>query len=252
MELAGKVAVVTGGAGGLGRAVCRRFAEEGARVTVVDVAGDVEGVARQVGGLGVVADIATADGVHRAIAETEARHGPVDLYLSNAGIGDGDGLSRPEVWDTLWQVHVMSHLHATRALLPSMLERGEGYLVSTASGAALTADPISAPYSVTKHAAFALAEWLAMTYTDRGIRVSCFCPFAIRTPMLASAPTDADPNATGVEGAIEPEEAAEALLTGIRAEEFLILSHPEALAYFRSRATDHGRWLRAMRRLARP
>jgi NAD(P)-dependent dehydrogenase (short-subunit alcohol dehydrogenase family) len=252
MELAGKVAVVTGGAGGLGQAVCRRFAADGARVTVVDVAGDVDGLAREVGGIGVVADISTADGVRTAIAATEAGHGPVDLWFSNAGIGDGDGLSRPAVWDQLWQVHVMAHLHASQALLPSMIERGEGYLVSTASGAALTADPISAPYSVTKHAALALAEWLAMTYTDRGVRVSCFCPFAINTPMLAQAPTDADPNATGVEGAIEPEEAADALVAGLVAEEFLILSHPEALTYFQARANHHDKWLRAMRRMARP
>jgi NAD(P)-dependent dehydrogenase (short-subunit alcohol dehydrogenase family) len=252
MDLGGKVAIVTGGAGGLGQAVCRRFAADGAHVTVVDIAGDVEGLAREVDGIGVVADISTPQGVRAAIDTTEARHGRVDLWYSNAGIGDGDGLSRPEVWDQLWQVHVMAHLHASQALLPSMIERGDGYLVSTASGAALTADPISAPYSVTKHAALALAEWLAMTYTDRGIRVSCFCPFAINTPMLAQAPSDADPNATGVEGAIEPEEAADALVAGLAAEEFLILSHPEALTYFQARANHHDKWLRAMRRMARP
>jgi NAD(P)-dependent dehydrogenase (short-subunit alcohol dehydrogenase family) len=251
MDLAGKVAIVTGGAGGLGAAACRRFAEAGALVTVVDVAGDVDRVAREVDGIGVVADISTAAGVHAAIAQTEQRHGRVDLYLSNAGIGDNLGLSSLEVWDRLWGVHVMAHLHAAQALLPSMLERGEGYLVSTASGAALTADPISAPYSVTKHAALALAEWLSMTYGNRGIRVSCFCPFAIRTPMLTQAPDDADPAATGVDGAIEPEVAAEVLLAGIEAEEFLILTHPEALTYFRGRANDHAKWLRAMRRLAR-
>ncbi len=251
MELSGKVAIVTGGVGGLGAAVCRRFAEAGAHVTVVDIAGDVAGIAREVGGIGVVADISTAAGVHAAIAKTAERHGRVDVYLSNAGIGDNLGMSSPEVWDDLWRVHVMAHMHAAQALLPSMLERGEGYLVSTASGAALTADPISAPYSVTKHAALALAEWLAMTYGNRGIRVSCFCPFAIRTPMLAVAPDDADPAATGVDGAIEPEVAAEALLAGIEAEEFLILTHPEALTYFRGRANDHAKWLRAMRRLAR-
>ncbi|HEY2302058.1 MAG TPA: SDR family oxidoreductase [Acidimicrobiales bacterium] len=250
MELAEKVAIVTGGAGGLGRAVCRRFAEKGAHVTVVDIAGDVEGVAREIGGIGVVADITRPEGVKAAIAATETRHGPVDLFVSNAGVGDNNGLSTPDVWDELWRVHVMAHLLAAQALLPSMIERAEGYLVSTASGAALTADPISAPYSVTKHAAFAFAEWLAMTYTDRGIRVSCFCPFAIRTPMLAQAPDGADPAATGIEGAIEPEQAADALVAGIRAEEFLILSHPEALTYFRGRAQDHDRWLRAMRRLA--
>ena len=252
MDLAGRVAVVTGGAGGLGQAVCRRFAALGARVTVVDVAGDVDGLAREIGGVGVVADAAAPDGVRAAIAATEAARGPVDLWFSNAGLGDADGLSRPEVWDELWRVHVMAHLHASQALLPAMLDRGDGYLVSTASGAALTADPISAPYSVTKHAALALAEWLAMTYGGRGITVSCFCPFAIRTPMLAQAPDDADPAATGVEGAISPEAAADALVAGLEAEEFLILSHPEALTYFRARADDHPRWLRAMRRLARP
>lgn len=250
MELAGKVAVVTGGAGGLGRAVCRRFANDGAHVTVVDIAGEVEGVAREIGGIGVVADISTREGVEAAIAATEDRHGRVDLYLSNAGAGDANGLSTPDVWDRLWQVHVMSHLYAAQALLPSMIERGDGYLISTASGAALTADPISAPYSVTKHAALALAEWLAMTYTHRGIRVSCFCPFAIRTPMLAQTPDGADPAASGIEGAIEPEQAADALVAGIRAEEFLILSHPEALTFFRNRAQDHERWLRAMRRMS--
>jgi NAD(P)-dependent dehydrogenase (short-subunit alcohol dehydrogenase family) len=250
MDLAGKVAVVTGGAGGLGQAVCRRFAADGALVTVVDVAGPVDALAAEVGGLGVVADVATEDGVRAAIAATEARHGRVDLYLSNAGVGDANGLSTPDVWDALWRVHVMSHLYAAQALLPSMIERGSGYLVSTASGAALTADPISAPYSVTKHAALALAEWLAMAYGGRGVTVSCFCPFAIRTPMLGMVPEGSDPAASGLEGVIEPEVAADALAAGIRADEFLILSHPEALTYFQSRAQDHARWLRAMQRLA--
>lgn len=256
MELKGKVAIVTGAAGGLGRAVCARFAGEGALVCATDREDSVHEVAVAVGGLGVVADIATEDGVRAVVAATQRRFGRVDLYFSNAGGsmpgGRRDVYATNESWQFEWQLHVMSHVWAAQLVLPGMAARGEGYLVSTASGAGLTSEPASAPYSVTKHAAIALAEWLSIAYRDRGVRVSCFTPYGMLTPMLLGRrgqESEDTSKAVGMQGAVTPEEAAEAIVQGIRAESFLILSHPEALTYFQRKASDYDRWLGGMRRL---
>jgi NAD(P)-dependent dehydrogenase (short-subunit alcohol dehydrogenase family) len=256
MELDGRVTVVTGGAGGLGRAVCRRFRAAGAQVVVVDLPGTgVEEIAAEIDGVGVVGDVREEADVQRAIDAAEAELGPVDLYFSNAGGGGGRSIFSPdEDWQSSWQLHVMSPVYAARALLPKMLERGEGYLLSTASGAALTTEPGTVTYSVTKHGTLALAEWMSIEYASRGVRVSCFCPFGMLTPMLLGEgvfdPEQADPSKrVGMRGAVTAEEAADAVVDGIRAERFLILSHPEALTFFRRKADDYDRWLAGMRRL---
>src|SRR5215210_1994479 len=188
MEIAGRHVVVTGGASGIGRALALRFADEGARAVVaadLDEA-NARSVAEEVGGLGVRVDVGREEDIRSLVSRAEGANGPIDLFFSNAGITGPSG--GPEVldadWDRLWRVNTMSHVWAARALLPGMLERGEGYLLSTASAAGLLAQLGAMGYTVTKHAAVAVAEWLAMTYGDRGIRVSCLCPQYVRTPMV--------------------------------------------------------------------
>ncbi|MFL6205162.1 MAG: SDR family oxidoreductase [Acidimicrobiales bacterium] len=252
MELRGKVVLVTGGANGIGRALCRRFAQEEPRgLAVVDLDGDAaRSLARELGdvALAVQADVAQEPDVVAAVQATEDRFGPIDLLVSNAGIGGGGDVHAPdEVWQRTWDVNLMAHVYAARAALPGMLARGEGYLLNTASAAGLLTNIANAPYSVTKHAAVGLAEWLAITYGDRGIKVSCLCPQGVRTNMTASD----DPSVAAVlsQGSIEPEEVAEAVVDGLRREEFLILPHPEALTYFQRKAGDYDRWLAGMRKL---
>jgi NAD(P)-dependent dehydrogenase (short-subunit alcohol dehydrogenase family) len=254
MELAGKVAVVTGGGNGIGRAIARRFAAEGARgVTIVDRDADaVAAVADELGdrGLGLTADVAVEADIVHVVEATEARFGPVDVFCSNAGIGGGGDVDAPdELWNDIWAINVMAHVYAARALLPSMLSRGDGYLLNTASAAGLLTNIGNAPYTVTKHAAVGLAEWLSITYGDRGIKVSCLCPQGVRTNMLLGSPGDPATEVVLLQGAIEPEELAEAVVEGLRAERFLILPHPEVSEYVRRKAEDPDRWLAGMRRL---
>jgi len=252
MNLQDKVVVVTGGANGIGRALCKRFAAEGARGVVVS---DVdfktaEQVADEIDGIAIRADVGDEAEVANLIAEASKAFGQIDLLCSNAGIGGVPGFEQVsnEAWQQIWEVNVMAHIYAARAVLPQMLERGEGYLLNTASAAGLLTQIGSAPYSVTKHAAVAFAEWLSITYGDRGIKVSCLCPQGVKTNMLMSS---AEAGAAGflLEGAIEPEDAAEAVVKGLAEEKFLILPHPEVAEYFQRKATDYDRWLRGMRRL---
>jgi NAD(P)-dependent dehydrogenase (short-subunit alcohol dehydrogenase family) len=254
MELEGKVAVVTGGGNGIGRALARRFAAEGALgVTVVDRDAEaVQAVAGELGavGLSLTADVGVEADIVRVVEETEARFGPIDLFCSNAGIGGGGGIEAAgEVWQSVWEINLMAHVYAARAVLPSMLARGEGYLLNTASAAGLLTNIGNAPYSVTKHAAVGLAEWLSITYGDRGINVSCLCPQGVRTNMLLSAPGDPSTEVVLAQGAIEPEQLADAVIEGLRAERFLILPHPEVSDYVRRKAEDPDRWIAGMRRL---
>ena len=249
MELAGRVAVVTGGAGGIGRALCRRFAAEGARgVVVADLDADgAVAVAEELGGLSVATDVSVEADVVRLVEAAIDAYGAIDLFCSNAGIitggVEGSGIETPdEDWDRIWRINVLAHVFAARAVVPHMLERGEGYLLTTASAAGLLTIIGNAPYAVTKHAAVALAEWLAITYGDRGIGVSCLCPEGVKTDML---PADA----WIAPGALEPEEVAEAVVQGLAAERFLILPHPRVAEYFGQKAADYDRWLRGMRRL---
>ena len=246
MELSGKVVVVTGGASGIGRALATRFVKEGAKAVVVadrDAQG-AEAVARQIGGHAAACDVANEADVVAMIGRTEAEHEPIDLFCSNAGIGTGGGPEASnEAWQRIWEINVMAHVYAARALVPRMLARGDGYFLNTASAAGLLTQIGSAPYAVTKHAAVAFAEWMAVTYGDRGIKVSCLCPQGVRTPMLGDGGALLGP------GAIEPEDVAEAVVAGLRSEEFLILPHPEVREYFRRKGDDYDRWLRGMRRL---
>ena len=253
MKLQDRVAVVTGGGNGIGRALCRRFAAEGARgVVVADLDADAaREVAREIGGLAVETDVRREADLERLAAQASEAYGPIDLFCSNAGIFLEGGVESSDAdWERIWAVNVRAHIYAARAVLPAMLARGQGYLLQTASAAGLLTQIGSAPYAVTKHAAVALAEWLAVTHGDAGIRVSCLCPQGVRTKMLMGG----DLSSTGnflYEGSVSPEEVAEAVVRGIGEERFLILPHPEVAEYFRRKASDYDRWLNGMRRLRR-
>ncbi len=258
MQLRDKVAVVTGGGSGIGAALCRRFAAEGARaVVVVDIDGRAaDAVASDVGGLGLRVDVSREDQVRDLVDRASREFGSIDLFCSNAGIvagpGMGDGAGGPFAadadWQRSWEVNVMAHVYAARAVLPAMLARGFGYLLNTASAAGLLTDLGAQAYSVTKHAAVGFAEWLAIAYAGRGIRVSCLCPQGVRTPMLMSV---AQSGGGGhlTPHMIEPEAVADAVVAGLADERFLILPHPEVQQYFERKASDTDRWLRGMRRL---
>ena len=256
MELSDRHVVVTGGAGGIGRALVRRFAAEGARAVVV---ADREleparSIAEQVGGLGVEFDARRESSVRALIAEAREAHGPIDIFISNAGVpgamGGAEGAD--DAWEEAWQVNVMAHVWASRMLLGDMVQRGEGYLLNTASAAGLLTQVSSLIYSVTKHAAVALAEWLAIEYGDAGVRVSCICPQGVRTPMLDLAMEEpAGAAALTAGGLIEPEDVAEAVVAGIRDERFLILPHENVAGYMALKGSDPERWLKGMRRLVR-
>jgi len=250
MKLQGKVAVVTGGANGIGRALCRRFAAEGARgVVVADLdAGGASQVAKEIGGLAVTTDVSVEADLIRLVEQATDAYGQIDLFCSNAGIATPGGVDASDAaWQQIWEVNVMAHIYAARAVLPGMLARGEGYLLNTASAAGLLTQIGSAPYAVTKHAAVALAEWLAIAHGDAGIKVSCLCPQGVRTNMLAN--TEGGAGSFLLNTAVEPEVVAEAVVAGLAAEQFLILPHPEVAEYFRRKADDYDRWLRGMRRL---
>jgi len=249
MKLTDKCIVITGAAGGIGAALARRFAAENPRGIVVsdrDEAG-IDAVARSIDALAVPCDVTKESQVRALVEEAEARFGPVDLFCSNAGvIALGGAEASDEEWQLSLGVNVMAHVYAARILVPAMLERGGGYLLQTASAAGLLTQLGSAPYSVTKHAAVALAEWLAITYGDQGLKVSVLAPQAVRTAMTAGV---VDGGVAGVDGMLEPEAVADAVVAGIDAESFLILPHPEVLEYFRRKASDYERWLNGMRRL---
>jgi NAD(P)-dependent dehydrogenase (short-subunit alcohol dehydrogenase family) len=256
MELSNRHVVVTGGAGGIGRALARRFDAEGARAVVVadrDLAA-AERIAAEIGGLAVELDAGNETSVRALIATATAAYGPIDVFLSNAGVpGAMGGPEAPdESWDEAWRVNVMAHVWASRALIPEMVARGEGYLINTASAAGLLTQVSSVVYSVTKHAAVSLAEWLAIEYGDAGIRVSCICPQGVRTPMLDLAMEEpAGAAALTAGGLIEPEDVADAVVAGIAAERLLILPHENVAGFLALKGSDPERWLKGMRRLVR-
>lgn len=250
MELKGKVAVVTGGASGIGAALARRFAREGAAgIVVADLdEAQAQAVAAEVGGLAVRTDVSVESEVQALIAQATEHYGRVDVLCSNAGIATGGGLQASNAdWQRLWDVNLMAHVYGARAVVPQMLERGEGYLLQTASAAGLLSHPESAVYAVTKHAAVALAEWLAIQYGDRGIRVSCLCPQGVRTPMLMGR--EGDRKSFLQENMVTPEQVADDVIAAMREERFLVLPHPEVLDYLRGKTADVERWLGGMRRL---
>jgi NAD(P)-dependent dehydrogenase (short-subunit alcohol dehydrogenase family) len=256
MELAGRHVVVTGGAGGIGRALVRRFAEEGARAVVVAdrVLEPAKAIAEEIGGQAVQFDAGDERGVRGLIDEATASNGPIDIFISNAGVPGAMGgpEAADDAWDEAWRVNVMAHVWASRALLSEMTARGEGYLINTASAAGLLTQVSSLIYSVTKHAAVALAEWLAIEYGDAGVRVSCICPQGVRTPMLDLAMEEpAAAAALTAGGLIEPEDVADAVVAGIREERLLILPHENVAGFLALKGSDPERWLKGMRRLVR-
>lgn len=248
MELKDKVVVVTGGASGIGRAMAARFIKEGARQVIIsDINAEGLGtVADEIGARAIPADVAKEGDVQNLIQTAERDYGQIDLLCNNAGIGTGGG---PEVsneaWERIWQINVMAHVYATRAALPAMLARGDGYILNTASAAGLLSQIGSAPYAVTKHAAVAYAEWLAITYGAKGIKVSVLCPQAVRTAMTAGNPK----GVASIDGMMEPEELCDAVMAAVAKETFLILPHPEVLTYMQRKASDYDRWINGMQRL---
>jgi NAD(P)-dependent dehydrogenase (short-subunit alcohol dehydrogenase family) len=256
MELADRHVVVTGAAGGIGRALVRRFAQEGARAVVV-ADRDLQGartIAEEVGGLAVELDAGSEPSVRALVLEATRANGPIDIFLSNAGVPGAMGgpEAADEAWDEAWRVNVMAHVWAARALLPEMVARGEGYLINTASAAGLLTQVSSLIYSVTKHAAVSLAEWLAIEYGESGVRVSCICPQGVRTPMLDLAMQDpAGAAALTAGGLIEPEDVADAVVAGIRDERLLILPHENVAGFVALKGSDPERWLKGMRRIVR-
>jgi NAD(P)-dependent dehydrogenase (short-subunit alcohol dehydrogenase family) len=260
VQLGGRVVVVTGAGSGIGRALALRFAEERARgVVVADLDGAAaRAVAAQAGpcAVAVGADAADEEAIAGLLATAEASFGPVDLYCANAGVARGTGLDTPEAdWELSLDVNLRAHVRAAKALVPGWLERGEGYFLSTASAAGLLTQIGSAPYAVSKHAAVAFAEWLSVTYGDRGVRVSCLCPMGVNTPLLHGDPALADDarlasRVVKAAGAVlEPEQVADAVVEALAEERFLVLPHPEVLEFFGRKAADYDRWLAGMRRL---
>jgi len=238
--------VVTGAGGGIGAALARRFAAEGARVVVNDLdAGRARAVAEEIGGIAVPGDASAIVADAR-----DALGGTVDIYCANAGLGSGGTEAAPEkVWASAWDVNVMAHVRAAHALIPGWLERGSGRFVSTVSAAGLLTMIGAAPYSVTKHGAYAFAEWLSLTYRHRGIKVHAICPQGVRTDMLTAAGSAGE--LVLAPTAIEPEAVADALFAGIAEDRFLILPHPEVAAYYQARAADPDRWMTNMNHLQR-
>lgn len=248
MELKDKVAVVTGGASGIGKAMAQRFIAEGARqVVIADINGDaLAQVADDIGARAIKTNVASDEEVRNLIATAERDYGQIDLLCNNAGIGIGGG---PEVanedWQRIWEINVMAHVYATRAALPAMLARGDGYILNTASAAGLLSQIGSAPYAVTKHAAVGYAEWLAITYGARGIKVSVLCPQAVRTAMTAGNPD----GVASVDGMMEPEVLCDTVIECLARETFLVLPHEEVRTYIQRKAGDYDRWIGGMQRL---
>ncbi len=250
MEIRGKVAIVTGGASGIGAGLAQRLAEEGARgIVVADLnLARAQGVARAIGAQAraVQCDVSREADIQALVAAAKQTFGQVDIFASNAGIlGRPGGFELEDaLWDRMWQVHGMAHVWAARAVVPDMVARGEGYFVVTASAAGLLNIVESAPYGVTKHAAVAFAEWLRIAYGRKGLRVSCLCPQSVQTDMTAGGSGSA-----GIDGVLTPQQVAAEVIGAMREEKFLVLPHPEVAKYFLNKAQDYDRWLGGMQKL---
>lgn len=262
-EFAGAVAVVTGGASGIGKALAHRLAGEGCRVAVIDLdasaaeraaaelpsrQGDPAGQPRHIG---LAADCGDRSAVRGMVEEVEARLGPVDIYCSNAGIATGPGLGEDEHWEASWRVHAMAHVHAARSVLPGMTDRGRGVFVVTASAAGLLMMMQSAPYTVTKHAAVAVTEWLAVNFGGAGVQFHCLCPQGVLTPMVTGGDERGTDELRASGALLEPDAVADEVLEAVRADRFLVLPHPEVHGYEQAKVADRDRWLAGMRKLLR-
>lgn len=248
MKVSGKNIVITGGASGIGKALAERFRREGAAgITVADLTeGALNDVAKSIDGLAVVCDVSKEADIQNLVAKAEAAYGPIDIFVSNAGIAKyGWEESSDETWDMNWRIHVMAHVFAARAVVDKMVERGSGYLLNTSSAAGLLSQIDSATYATTKHAAVAFAETLSIRYGDKGVRVSVLCPQQVRTGMTAGH----EDHVAAVDGTMEPEELADSVIEGMDKEDFLILPHPQVLDYMRRKTSDYDRWLSGMRKL---
>jgi NAD(P)-dependent dehydrogenase (short-subunit alcohol dehydrogenase family) len=256
VDIADRHVVITGAGSGIGRSLARRIAADGARAVVVsDVdAGAAASVAEEIGGIAVPADVSREGEIRALVAQAIEAHGPIDVFCSNAGIpGPAGGPEAPDdEWQRTWDINVMAHVWAARAVLPDMVTRGEGYLVNTASAAGLLTQVSALAYSATKHAAIAVAEWLAINYGAAGIKVSCLCPQAVSTPMLDLAlgePVGAATLRAG--GVISPDDVAESAIAGMREERFLILPHPDVAKHMALKGAEPERWLAGMRAFVR-
>lgn len=248
MDIRDKVAIVTGGASGIGRSIAQRFAADGARAVVVaDLNFErAEAVARDIKGLAVRCDVSQEADIQALVATTRQRFGQVDAYISNAGIlGRIGGFELEDpLWDKMWQIHGMAHVWAARAVVPEMVARGEGFFLVTASAAGLLTIVESAPYAVTKHAAVAFAEWLRIAYGRKGLRVSCLCPQSVQTDMVTG-----DGGSASHDGILAPEVVAQEVVTAMQTEQFLVLPHPEVAQYFRNKGQDYERWIGGMQKM---
>ena len=260
MKIDGSVAVVTGAGSGIGRAIAAVLASAGASVVVGDIdAASAAETATMIGGVAVAADAATEDGIAALLDTARRQFGPVDIYVANAGIVGQPGLGDDEAaWDQIIDINLRAHIRAAKAVVPEWLERGSGYFVIVASAAGLLTQLGAAPYSVTKHAAVGFAEWLAISYGDNGIGVSCVCPMGVDTPLLHAMSDSPDVQArvagaavTGAGAVISPKEVADLVVRAIIDGTFLVLPHPEVLAMFGQKAADHDRWIAGMRRYQR-
>ncbi len=252
-DLAGRVAVVTGGAGGIGSALAAHLAAAGCRVAVVDL--DLGRAEETAGGLaggphiGLAADVGDPGGVESLVGDTERRLGLIDIYCSNAGVITGQGLGADADWEAGWRVHGMAHVHAARAVLPGMRERRFGVFVVTASAAGLLMMMQSAAYTATKHASVAIAEWLAVNYGGDGVQFHCVCPQGVLTPMVLGGSATAESELKAAGNLLEPGDVAEAVMAAIAERRFLVLPHPEVHGYEQAKVADRDRWLAGMRRL---
>jgi len=260
VELSDRVAVVTGGASGIGRAMAGRFIAEGARgVMIADINATLaEKVAAELGepAMGSGCDVSVEDELGAVISQAQDVFGDIDLFCANAGIASGQGVDAPdEVWERMLAVNLHAHVLAARRLLPGWLERGEGYFLTTASAAGLVTQIGDAPYAVTKHAAVAFAEWLAVTYGGRGVRVSCLCPMGVDTPLVRTGLDAGGEQGLGARVVaaagelLAPERVAADVVDALREERFLILPHPEVLEFLRRKSSDYDRWIAGMQRL---
>jgi len=248
MKLKDKVAVITGGASGIGKALAVRFLEEGAKGVVIADRQDelVHTVGTEIGATALACDVTNEADIQQLVTVAEAQFGPIDVFVSNAGVAEeGTEHADDDAWYRNWDIHVMSHIYAARAVASQMAERGSGYLLNTSSAAGLLTHVNAATYAVTKHAAVAFAEYLAITYGPKGVKVSVLCPQAVRTAMTQGR----EGSVASVDGIIEPNELADSVIAAMDEETFLILPHPVVLQYMQRKTGDYDRWLRGMQRL---